>query len=206
MSLHLNCFLFCPQFLSQVPLQTNLAYFRHLPKCVQPCTRFVVYGSLFFIFVCVCLCVWRQQELSNLLQEKKYLKALGLAISLDQPHTVLTVIKGTLCSPLRFELWTMILGYLRPVISPVVTFIRYHLPVCQHSLCMVAQFTRQVICTLMHTYVNSSLLCQRMHQWIWKQQRFCWLMLFCLVQWHGDKSGTQIQNMWSDSSLNKFTS
>uniref|UniRef100_A0A8C6VR83 Transducin beta like 3 n=1 Tax=Nothobranchius furzeri TaxID=105023 RepID=A0A8C6VR83_NOTFU len=41
----------------------------------------------------VCVCV--QQELSNLLHEKKYVKALGLAISLDQPHTVLTVIKGT---------------------------------------------------------------------------------------------------------------
>lgn len=43
--------------------------------------------------LCV-LCGCRQQELSNLLHEKKYLKALGLAISLDQPHTVLTVIKG----------------------------------------------------------------------------------------------------------------
>uniref|UniRef100_A0A674NEL3 Transducin beta like 3 n=1 Tax=Takifugu rubripes TaxID=31033 RepID=A0A674NEL3_TAKRU len=38
--------------------------------------------------------ILKQQELSNLLQEKKYLKALGLAISLDQPHTVLTVIKA----------------------------------------------------------------------------------------------------------------
>ncbi|XP_034047308.1 transducin beta-like protein 3 [Thalassophryne amazonica] len=37
--------------------------------------------------------ILKQQELSNLLHEKKYLKALGLAISLDQPHTVLTVIK-----------------------------------------------------------------------------------------------------------------
>lgn len=36
----------------------------------------------------------REQELSNLLHEKRYLKALGLAISLDRPHTVLTVIKG----------------------------------------------------------------------------------------------------------------
>ncbi|XP_077590202.1 transducin beta-like protein 3 [Stigmatopora nigra] len=36
----------------------------------------------------------KQQELSNLLHEKKYLKALGLAISLDQPHTVLSVIKA----------------------------------------------------------------------------------------------------------------
>lgn len=49
-------------------------------------------------YICVfLLCVFRQQELSNLLHEKKYLKALGLAISLDQPHTVLTVIKGNLC-------------------------------------------------------------------------------------------------------------
>lgn len=38
--------------------------------------------------------ILKKQELSNLLHEKKYLKALGLAISLDQPHTVLTVIKA----------------------------------------------------------------------------------------------------------------
>ncbi|KAI1883949.1 hypothetical protein AGOR_G00221340 [Albula goreensis] len=37
--------------------------------------------------------ILKQQELSNLLQERKFLKALGLAISLDQPHTVLRVIK-----------------------------------------------------------------------------------------------------------------
>ncbi|KAL4659135.1 transducin beta-like protein 3 [Arapaima gigas] len=37
--------------------------------------------------------ILKQQELSNLLHEGKYLKALGLAISLDQPHTVLRVIK-----------------------------------------------------------------------------------------------------------------
>ncbi|XP_066545260.1 transducin beta-like protein 3 [Amia ocellicauda] len=37
--------------------------------------------------------ILKQQELSNLLHEKKYLKALGLAISLGQPHTVLRVIK-----------------------------------------------------------------------------------------------------------------
>ena len=36
----------------------------------------------------------RQQELDNLLHEKRYLRALGLAISLDRPHTVLTVIQG----------------------------------------------------------------------------------------------------------------
>ncbi|AWP18857.1 putative transducin beta-like protein 3 [Scophthalmus maximus] len=38
--------------------------------------------------------ILKKQKLSNLLHEKKYLKALGLAISLDQPHTVLTVIKA----------------------------------------------------------------------------------------------------------------
>uniref|UniRef100_A0A672FCY6 U3 small nucleolar RNA-associated protein 13 C-terminal domain-containing protein n=1 Tax=Salarias fasciatus TaxID=181472 RepID=A0A672FCY6_SALFA len=45
--------------------------------------------------------ILKQQELSNLLHEKKYLKALGLAISLDHPHTVLTVIKGILQNPLH---------------------------------------------------------------------------------------------------------
>lgn len=39
----------------------------------------------------------RQQELDNLLHEKRYLRALGLAISLDRPHTVLTVIQGRGC-------------------------------------------------------------------------------------------------------------
>ncbi|XP_032834500.2 transducin beta-like protein 3 isoform X1 [Petromyzon marinus] len=38
----------------------------------------------------------KRQELSNLLHEKKYLKALRLAISLDQPHTTLTVIQAIL--------------------------------------------------------------------------------------------------------------
>uniref|UniRef100_A0A8C5QET0 Transducin beta like 3 n=1 Tax=Leptobrachium leishanense TaxID=445787 RepID=A0A8C5QET0_9ANUR len=43
--------------------------------------------------------ILKQQELSNLLQEKRFLKALGLAISLDHPHTVLTVIKAVLQGP-----------------------------------------------------------------------------------------------------------
>uniref|UniRef100_A0A673K9H1 Transducin (beta)-like 3 n=1 Tax=Sinocyclocheilus rhinocerous TaxID=307959 RepID=A0A673K9H1_9TELE len=37
--------------------------------------------------------VLKQQELSNLLHEKKYVKALGVAISLTQPHTALRVIR-----------------------------------------------------------------------------------------------------------------
>ncbi|KAH0631762.1 hypothetical protein JD844_019528 [Phrynosoma platyrhinos] len=40
--------------------------------------------------------ILKEQELSNLLHEKKFLKALGLAISLDRPHTVLNVIKAIL--------------------------------------------------------------------------------------------------------------
>ncbi|NXN97249.1 TBL3 protein, partial [Rhinopomastus cyanomelas] len=40
--------------------------------------------------------VIKEQELSNLLHEKRYLKALGLAISLDRPHTVLTVVRAIL--------------------------------------------------------------------------------------------------------------
>ncbi|XP_040295657.1 transducin beta-like protein 3 [Bufo bufo] len=43
--------------------------------------------------------ILEQQELSNLLHEKMFLKALGLAISLDQPHTVLRVIKAILKEP-----------------------------------------------------------------------------------------------------------
>uniref|UniRef100_A0A3B4GKS6 Transducin beta like 3 n=1 Tax=Pundamilia nyererei TaxID=303518 RepID=A0A3B4GKS6_9CICH len=50
----------------------------------------------------------RQQELSNLLHGKKYLKALGLAISLDQPHTVLTVIKVIQKFPSFFLLFSWI--------------------------------------------------------------------------------------------------
>ncbi|KAF4792020.1 Transducin beta-like protein 3 [Turdus rufiventris] len=43
--------------------------------------------------------IMKEQELSNLLHEKRYLKALGLAISLDRPHTVLTVVKAILKEP-----------------------------------------------------------------------------------------------------------
>lgn len=40
--------------------------------------------------------ILKDQELSNLLHEKRYLKALGLSISLDRPHTVLMVVKAIL--------------------------------------------------------------------------------------------------------------
>ncbi|KAG8145348.1 hypothetical protein E2320_011902 [Naja naja] len=43
--------------------------------------------------------ILKDQELANLLHKKQFLKALGLALSLDRPHTVLTVIKAILKEP-----------------------------------------------------------------------------------------------------------
>ncbi|KAJ7306116.1 hypothetical protein JRQ81_010482 [Phrynocephalus forsythii] len=40
--------------------------------------------------------ILKEQELSNLLHKRQYLKALGFAISLDRPHTVLMVVKAIL--------------------------------------------------------------------------------------------------------------
>lgn len=58
----------------------------------------------------------RQQELDNLLHEKRYLRALGLAISLDRPHTVLTVIQGQ-CSPRGKRLGLRTTGLCFPQLS-----------------------------------------------------------------------------------------
>ncbi|PIK43290.1 putative transducin beta-like protein 3 [Apostichopus japonicus] len=43
--------------------------------------------------------VIREQQLSNLLHEKKFVKALGLAITLNQPFKVLTIVKTILDQP-----------------------------------------------------------------------------------------------------------
>lgn len=40
----------------------------------------------------------RQQELSNLITNRKYLEAIGLAITLEQPFRVMNIIKGTVNS------------------------------------------------------------------------------------------------------------
>ena len=54
-----------------------------------------------------CLCpnyialIWtcfREQELSNLLQRKQFTKAIGLALTLEQPLRTLNVIKGEVLS------------------------------------------------------------------------------------------------------------
>lgn len=39
----------------------------------------------------------REQELSNLLHQKDYVKAVGVAITLDQPNRILKILQGTCC-------------------------------------------------------------------------------------------------------------
>ena len=46
----------------------------------------------------MCIFLHREQELSNLMHDKKYIEAIGLAITLDQPYRVLTIMKGKLIS------------------------------------------------------------------------------------------------------------
>ena len=38
--------------------------------------------------------ILREQELSNLLHRKDYVRAVGVAISLDQPYRVLKILQG----------------------------------------------------------------------------------------------------------------
>ena len=38
----------------------------------------------------------REQELLNLLHDKDYVRAVGVALSLEQPFRVLTILKGTI--------------------------------------------------------------------------------------------------------------
>jgi len=45
-------------------------------------------------WVVMCFTVVREQELSNLLMEKNYVKAIALAITLEQPLRVLNITKG----------------------------------------------------------------------------------------------------------------
>ena len=41
-------------------------------------------------------CTRREQELSNYLQQKDYVRAVGVAINLDQPFRVFTILSGLL--------------------------------------------------------------------------------------------------------------
>nr|KAG5697877.1 hypothetical protein BaRGS_017134 [Batillaria attramentaria] len=47
--------------------------------------------------------VLQEQQLSNYIQEKKFLKAIGLAISLEQPFRVLTILKDILQTSTGYE-------------------------------------------------------------------------------------------------------
>ena len=47
------------------------------------------------------LCPRRQQELSNLITDKKFLEAIGLAITLEQPFRVMNIMKGTVNSQMQ---------------------------------------------------------------------------------------------------------
>nr|XP_002734280.1 PREDICTED: transducin (beta)-like 3 [Saccoglossus kowalevskii] len=57
--------------------------------------------------------ILKEQELSNLLQRKKYLKAIGIAITLDQPFKALYIIKEILSEPNGKEDLSKTLGKLR---------------------------------------------------------------------------------------------
>lgn len=91
-----------------------------------------------------CLLPTRQQELDNLLQEKRYLRALGLAISLDRPHTVLTVIQGQCC--LRGQTAGGSLGSILPLpwgsVCPPPTAIRRDPEACEKLEATVFQLRR----------------------------------------------------------------
>ena len=39
----------------------------------------------------------REQELSNLLHQKDYVRAVGVAITLDQPNRILKILQGACC-------------------------------------------------------------------------------------------------------------
>lgn len=71
----------------------TLLFYINLLEFIQNKMR---HKHVVWVFIWIWFRLHRQQELSNLLHEKKYLKALGIAISLDQPHTALRVIRGTL--------------------------------------------------------------------------------------------------------------
>ncbi|XP_072044445.1 transducin beta-like protein 3 [Amphiura filiformis] len=55
----------------------------------------------------------KEQQLSNLLHEKKYLKAIGLAITLDQPFKLLGIVKTIMEEPEGLDGLTHTLGKLR---------------------------------------------------------------------------------------------
>ena len=48
-------------------------------------------------------CTRREQELSNYLQQKDYVRAVGVAINLDQPFRVFTILSGLLYTTYKLD-------------------------------------------------------------------------------------------------------
>jgi hypothetical protein len=53
-----------------------------------------MYVKIFYRYI-ILLSIHREQEVSNLLVNKKYHEALKIALNLNQPYRALTIIKGT---------------------------------------------------------------------------------------------------------------
>jgi len=74
----------------------QLVSFKEKDRCLKHLYFLCV---LYFTIVDLYILYCREQELSNLIQQKKYLKAIGLAITLEQPHRLLNILKGMILSP-----------------------------------------------------------------------------------------------------------
>ncbi|KAK3588773.1 hypothetical protein CHS0354_003009 [Potamilus streckersoni] len=97
--------------------------------------------------------ILQEQELSNLIQQKKYLKALSLAITLEQPFRVLTIIKEVLTETDGRDKLETTLGKLRQdQIDAVLRFAA--LWNTNSKNCHEAQF---VLSTVLRTYPSVEL-------------------------------------------------
>ncbi|XP_061191404.1 transducin beta-like protein 3 [Saccostrea echinata] len=98
--------------------------------------------------------ILKEQELSNLLHQKKYLKAIGLAITLEQPFRVLSIIKEILYNPNgKTELETTLQKLRLDQIDSVLRFASEWNTNSRH--CHEAQF---VLHTVLRTYPPEEIL------------------------------------------------
>lgn len=49
-----------------------------------------------YLYRCIHICLYRDQELRNLVATKDYQKAIVIALDLGQPHRLVAIISGTL--------------------------------------------------------------------------------------------------------------
>ncbi|KAL3875489.1 hypothetical protein ACJMK2_033435 [Sinanodonta woodiana] len=98
--------------------------------------------------------ILQEQELSNLIQQKKYLKALSLAITLEQPFRVLTIIKEVLAEIDGRDKLVTTLGKLRQ--DQIDAVLRFAAQWNTNSKnCHEAQF---VLSTVLRTYPSAELM------------------------------------------------